>query len=182
MIAMTVSGVYDGSDIVQVAITPLAAAASLTSGGFLDQKWATVIFCGGLIGMSCGAISAHMTCCGFTWCEMLGLKQTTWKFRLFALTPSIGVFGVVFQLPFWFPIAASAICLTMLPIAYFLFFMMSNNRHYLGNAVGKGVWHWIFNLILIIALIAATTGAIIRVKSGVYDKIFPPQAQQTNVK
>jgi hypothetical protein len=175
MVGMTVSGIYDGKDVVNTTISPLAAAAALQSGGLISEGLATVIFCGGLIGMTCGAISAHMTCCGFTWCEMLGLKQTTWRFRLFALTPSIGIFGVVVPLPFWFPVAASAVCLTMLPIAYFIFFILSNNRHYLGNAVGRGFWHWVFNIIMILALVAATVGAAIKVKQSVYDKLFPPQ-------
>jgi Mn2+/Fe2+ NRAMP family transporter len=181
IIGMTVSGIYDGKDIVNSTISPLAAAAALQSGGFLSKELATVIFCGGLIGMTCGSISAHMTCCGFTWCEMLGLKQTTWKFRLFALTPSIGLFGVVVQLPFWFPVAASAVCLTMLPIAYLLFFLLSNNRYYLGDAAGKGFRHWIFNIILIVALIAATAGAAIKVKQSVIDKLFPSKPAEVSI-
>ncbi|MDR0871821.1 MAG: divalent metal cation transporter [Planctomycetaceae bacterium] len=169
MVGMTVGGVYTGADAVNEKISALGAAAALQSGGFISKEVATVIFCGGLFGMTCGAISAHMTCCGFTWCEMLGLKQTTWKFRLFALTPGIGIFGVVVQLPFWFPVAASAVCLTMLPIAYLLFLIFSNSRKGLGGAVGKGPLHWLFNLILIVALVFATVAAAIKVKSGVID-------------
>jgi Mn2+/Fe2+ NRAMP family transporter len=174
MIGMTVSGIYDGRDIVNSDLKPLAAAAALQSGEFLSKELATIIFCGGLFGMTCGAISAHMTCCGFTWCEILGLKQTTWKFRLFALTPSIGVLGVVLPLPFWFPVAASAVCLTMLPIAYFIFFMLSNSRNYLGNAVGRGVLRWVFNVILILALLVATIGSYIQLKAKVYDPYIKP--------
>ncbi|MBR5243411.1 MAG: hypothetical protein IKW13_04180, partial [Thermoguttaceae bacterium] len=61
----------------------------------------------GLIGMCGGAISAHMVACGFTMCEMLGLDMTQKRFRLFALTPCVGVFGVVVTLPMWFPVFAS---------------------------------------------------------------------------
>ncbi|GHT21211.1 hypothetical protein FACS189419_01750 [Planctomycetales bacterium] len=181
MIGMTVSGVYDGRDVVNSVIDPIAAAAALHSGGFLSKEMATVIFCGGLLGMTAGAVSTHMTCCGFTWCEMLGLKQSTWAFRLFALTPCIGVFGVIVPLPFWFPVAASAVCLTMLPVAYLIFLILSNKRGYLGTAVGKGFRHWVFNIILILALTAATIGACIQVKSRVIDKLFPaePAAVQT---
>jgi hypothetical protein len=160
---------------VNTTISPLAAAAALHSGGLISKEAATIIFCGGLFGMTCGAVSTHMTCCGFTWCEMLGLKQTKWRFRLFALTPSIGVLGVIVPLPFWFPVAASAVCLTMLPIAYFIFFMLSNNRYYLGDAVGRGLGRWIFNVILIVALLVTTVGAGLKLKSGVYDKLFPAQ-------
>jgi Mn2+/Fe2+ NRAMP family transporter len=174
MIGLTVSGIYGGEDVVKEKITPIAAAVALQSGGFLSREAAIIIFCGGLIGMTCGAISAHMTCCGFTLCEMLGLKQTTWRFRLFALTPSIGVFGVVVQLPFWFPVAASAVCLTMLPIAYLIFILLSNKRSYLGNAVGNGFGRLAFNIVLIFALLTASLGAYIQVKARVYDPHIAP--------
>ncbi|MDR1484891.1 MAG: divalent metal cation transporter [Planctomycetaceae bacterium] len=167
MLGMTVSGVYACEDIVKDTIDPLKAAEALESGGWISKELATVIFCGGLFGMTFGAISAHMTCCGFTLCEMFGLEQTTWRFRLFALTPSIGVFGVVFKLPFWFPVVASAVCLTMLPVAYLLFIILNNRRSYIGDAVGKGTKRWIFNAILIVALIMAIVGASIKIKTSV---------------
>ncbi|MDR2345581.1 MAG: divalent metal cation transporter [Planctomycetaceae bacterium] len=171
MLGMTVSGVYEGKDVVNSTINPLAAAVALQSGGLISKELATVIFCGGLFGMTFGAISAHMTCCGFTLCEMFGLKQTTWKFRLFTLVPSIGVFGVVFKLPFWFPVMASAVCLTMLPIAYLIFIILSNKRSYIGDAVGKGVKRWIFNAILVVALILAIFGSSVKIKTDVITPI-----------
>jgi len=170
MIGMTVSGIYDGSDTVKTGISPLQAAAAL-EGGFISQQVATIIFCGGLIGMTFGAISAHMTCCGFVMNEMFKLEPTTWRFRLFALTPSIGILGVVFQLPFWFPVAASAICLTMLPIAYLLFLILNNRRSYIGDAVGKGWKRIVFNILLVIALVMASIGAYIQVKARAFEPI-----------
>jgi len=182
MIGMTVSGIYDPSnETVRTGINPLQAAKAL-EGGFISQQVATVIFCGGLIGMTFGAISAHMTCCGFVMNEMFKLEPTTWRFRLFALTPSIGILGVVFQLPFWFPVAASAICLTMLPIAYLLFLILNNRWSYIGDAVGKGWKRVVFNLLLVIALVMASIGAYIQVQSRavtpVYNYFFPPPVEQ----
>jgi Mn2+/Fe2+ NRAMP family transporter len=168
MLGMTVSGVYDGNDVVNVNIDALKAASALKS-EWISDGMATIIFCGGLFGMTFGAISAHMTCCGFTLCEMFGLEQTTWIFRLFSLVPSIGVFGVVFQLPFWFPVMASAICLTMLPIAYLIFIILNNRKSFIGEAVGKGIKRYAFNTILIIALVMAIIGASINLKAKVYD-------------
>jgi len=183
MIGMTVSGIYDVNndqglrDIVRTGLQPLQAAAALES-DFISQRVATVIFCLGLFGMTFGAISAHMTCCGFVMCEMLGLEHTKWNFRLFALTPSIGFFGVIVGLPLWFPIAASAVCLTMLPVAYLIFLIMNNKRSYIGDAVGKGLKREIFNVLLVIALLMASIGAYIQVKARVYDVFFPPKVQQ----
>ncbi len=170
MIGMTVSGIYDGKDIVNTSIDPLKAATALQS-EFISQKVATIIFCGGLIGMTFGAISAHMTCCGFVLNEMFGLEPTTWRFRLFAMTPAVGIFGVVIKLPLWFPVATSAVCLTLLPIAYLIFFLLNNRRSYIGNAIGSGFWRLAFNLVLIAALLMATVGAVVKVKTGVIDEI-----------
>jgi Mn2+/Fe2+ NRAMP family transporter len=176
IVTMTVTGVYDGRDIVNSGISAIDAAKSLHS-VFGDSEFGTkagrLIFCTGLIGMTCGAISTHMVVCGFTICEMLGLDYTKTRFRLFAMTPSIGVLGVVFQLPFWFPVAASALCLTMLPIAYLIFIVLSNKRSFIGNAVGKGLSRELFNIGLSLALLLAIVGAIIKVKGSVIDKIFP---------
>ena len=177
MVGMTVSGVYDGTDTVNTAMSPIQAANSLTA--VLGDKLGRLVFCCGLIGMTCTAISAHMVVCGFTMCEMLGLEYTKTRFRLCALTPSIGMFGVVVSLPMWFPIAASAICLTLLPIAYLIFFILNNRRSFIGDAVGKGLSRVLFNCVLVIALIMASIGAFIQVKQKVYDKIFPPEPTVT---
>ncbi|MDR1479234.1 MAG: divalent metal cation transporter [Planctomycetaceae bacterium] len=178
MLGMTVSGVYDGKDIANIDIKVLEAAAALRSGGLISEDLAVYIFCGGLFGMTFGAISAHMTCCGFTLCEMFGLEQTAWRFRLFALVPSVGVLGIVFQLPFWFPVVASAVCYTMLPIAYLIFIILSNRRSFIGDAVGKGFKRYAFNVILALALIAAIIGTGIQLKEKVYNPIMNPPSQK----
>jgi len=165
IIAMTVTGVYDGLDVLQEKIKPVDAAASLH--GILGANAGRIIFDLGLIAMTCSAISTHMVVCGFTFCEMFGLEYTKMRFRIFALAPSIGLLGVVAKLPFWFPVAASAICFAMLPIAYLAFLIMNNNRSYIGDAVGKGLGRVILNTLLVIALLMATIGSIIQINSRV---------------
>jgi manganese transport protein len=170
MLAMTVSGIYDpANEVVRTGMKPLQASAALE--GVVGAAAGRIIFDLGLMAMACGAISAHMVVCGFTVCEMFGLEHTTWRFRLFALTPSIGVLGVVTGLPIWFPIAASAVCFTMLPIAYVIFLIMNNKRSYIGDAVGRGFGRVAFNTILIVALAVATIGSAIKIKTEVIDKV-----------
>ena len=130
-----------------------------------------LIFDLGFIAMTCGAISTHMVVCGFTICEMFGLEYTTKRFRLFALVPAIGILGVITNTPMWMPVAASAVCLTMLPIAYIIFFIMNNKRSYIGDAVGTGWKRALINIILLIAIAMATIGAAIKIKGGVIDKV-----------
>ncbi len=169
IIAMTVTGVYNGQDVLRQGLTPYEAAASLS--GVLGKDLGRIIFDLGLVAMTCSAISTHMVVCGFTLCEMFGLEYTKERFRLFALAPTIGFFGVIAKLPFWFPVVASAICFTMLPIAYLTFLIMNNRRSYIGDAVGKGFKRVVVNTILVIALAVSTVGSVIKIKQGVIDKI-----------
>lgn len=173
IIAMKVGGVYDGSDVVNKTIQPLGAAKALS--GVLGVNAGRLIFDLGLIGMTCGAISTHMVVCGFTFCEMLGLEQTKTRFRIFALAPAIGLLGVIASLPIWFPVAASAVCFSMLPIAYALFLIMNNKRSYIGDAVGSGAKRVVFNALLVVALAMATIGSLIKIKGNVIDKIWPEE-------
>jgi Mn2+/Fe2+ NRAMP family transporter len=153
---------------------PVDAAAALS--GVVGVNLGRIIFDLGFLAMVCGAISTHMVVCGFTVCEMFGLEYTVKRYRAFTLVPAIGILGVVWPGPFWMPIAASAICLTMLPIAYIIFLVMNNKRSYLGDAVGSGWKRWAFNTVLVVAVVAATVGAAIRIKTAVIDKLFPSKS------
>lgn len=158
-------------------LQPIEAAQALT--GVLGGSFGRIVFDLGFIGMCCGAISAHMVCCGFTVCEMFGLKYTPARYKLFTLVPAIGVFGVMVKSPIWLPVIASAIAFTMLPIAYISFFYLNNKRSYLGDAVPKGPKGRIWNILLLIAVIMSIIGATIQIKTRVIDKIFhakPPAA------
>ncbi|MDO4557926.1 MAG: divalent metal cation transporter [Planctomycetia bacterium] len=164
IVAMAMT-VYQGTDGVREGLQTLDAAKSLA--GVLGERGGLLVFNLGLIGMTCGAISTHMVVCGFTLCEMLGFEYTTKRFRICAMTPAIGFFGVVISLPFWFPVFASALCFTMLPIAYLLFLWLNNKRSYIGDAVGKGASRFLFNAVLVIALTMAVVGAVIKVDQSV---------------
>ncbi|MBR4103680.1 MAG: hypothetical protein IKK39_06420, partial [Thermoguttaceae bacterium] len=76
-------------------------------------------------------------------------------------------------LPMWFPVFASAVCLTMLPIAYLIFFILNNKRSYIGDAVGKGGKRVFVNAMLTLALVFTTISAAISFKSAVIEKVFP---------
>lgn len=160
-------------------IKPVDAAQALVP--VMGSSLGRIIFDLGLIGMTCGAISAHMVVCGFTVCEMLGWEYTVARYRLCTLVPAVGFLGVVTTTPMWLPVAASAICLTMLPIAYIMFFVLNNKRSYIGDAVGHGWKRAVFNFILLVAIAMATVGAAIKLKSGVLDKLPQLWAQPAPV-
>jgi len=156
---------------VRTDLKPVDAAKALGAIGFLGGSWGRIIFDLGFMGMACGAITTHMVVCGFTFCEMFGLEYTPKRYRMFTLVPAIGLLGVAFPSPLWMPVAASAICLTMLPIAYIVFLIMNNKKSYIGAATGRGLKRVILNIVLLVALAAATTGAAIKLKQGVINKI-----------
>jgi len=163
--------IYDPSlGLVRTDIKPVEAASAL--GAVLGSTGGRFIFDLGLIGMACGAISTHMVVCGFTFCEMLKLDYSIKRYRLFTLAPAIGIFGVAFKYPLWMPVAASAICLSLLPIAYIAFFIMNNKKSYLGDAVGHGFRRTAFNAVLILAILAACVGSAVLIKTKVIDTIM----------
>jgi len=155
-------------------LQPIQAAQALS--GVLGSSIGRIVFDLGFMGMACGAISAHMVCCGFTVCEMFGLEYTPRRYRMFTLVPAIGVLGVMVKSPIWLPVLASAIAFTMLPIAYVAFFVLNNKRSYLGEAVGRGWKRWAFNVVLLIAVAMAVVGSAIKIKTGVWNRLFPARA------
>lgn len=163
--------IYDPTlgQAVRTDLRPVDAARALAP--VMGANLGRVVFDLGFIGMTCGAISAHMVVCGFTVCEMFHLEYTVWRYRLFTLVPSIGLLGVVSTTPLWLPVVASAICFTMLPIAYLTFLVMNNRRSYLGAAVGHGWRRGVFNTILALAVAMSVVGAAIQIKTRVLDKL-----------
>lgn len=172
--------IYDPSrpQAVLTQLKPVQAAAALD---VMGSSLGRIIFDLGFIGMTCGAISAHMVVCGFTVCEMFGLEYTVTRYRIFTLVPAIGILGVVTSTPLWMPVAASAICLTMLPIAYVVFFIMNNKRSYIGEAVGHGWRRFLLNVVLLVAIAMATIGAAIKLKAGVWNKLVPDKPAAADV-
>jgi manganese transport protein len=58
----------------------------------------------------------------------------------------------------WIAVPTSAICGVMLPIAYIGFFLLNNNKKYLGDATPRGGKALLWNLGMLIA-IAASLGS-----------------------
>lgn len=168
--------IYDGKDVVKTGLQPVQAAVAFST--LLHSDLARIILNLGFLAMTCSAISTHMVVCGFTWCEMLGLEYTRNRFRLFSLTPVIGILGAGLPYPFWMPILASAVCLTLLPVVYLAVFIMVNKRSYIGESVGHGLTRWAFNALLLVAIVVTTVGTAVQIKVRVVDpvrKLLAPQ-------
>lgn len=112
----------------------------------------------GVLGMAVSSIIMLMVISGFTVCEILGLPQHGWPHRLACLIPGVGVLGPFIwtgKAQFWLAVPTSVFAMTLLPIAYFTFFLMVNNRALMGGEILRGGRRAVFN-----ALMLATLGLV----------------------
>ena len=113
---------------------------------------------------------------GYAFCEMLGVEQGSWGFTVGCLVA--GVAGAVWPMVWdgpaklWLAILASSFGAMLLPIAYFTFFMMMNNRSLMGNDKPEGVSMLIWNLLMGVSV----AGAIAAASTAIMDKANDPTA------
>ena len=112
--------------------------------------------------MALNAIILHMLCCGFAYCEMTGNEAKGRRYMLACLIPAPGFLGVVLWNQFgpWIVVPASAVAGVMLPIAYIGFFLLNNNREFLGDRMPTGSKRVIWNAAMVMS-ISCSVGAVI---------------------
>jgi hypothetical protein len=120
------------------------------------------IFGIGVLGMALSTIIILMLISGFTICEIFNLPQSGRTHRLACLVAGIGVLGPFIwkgQTQFWLAVPTSVFGMTLLPIAYFTFFLMMNNRQLMGSEMLRGNRRTIVNTLMLVALGLAAFGA-----------------------
>jgi Mn2+/Fe2+ NRAMP family transporter len=120
------------------------------------------IFGAGVLGMALSTIIILMLISGFTICEIFGLPHHGLPHRLGCMIPAVGVLGPFIwsgKTQFWLAVPTSVFGMTLLPIAYFTFFLMMNNRQLMGAEILKGGRRAAANLLMLIALGAAAFGS-----------------------
>ena len=136
----------------------LAQALTPLTGPFV----ANIVFGFGVLGMALSTITILMLISGFTFCEVFGFPQSGMYHRIGCLLPAIGVLGPFVwsgKVAFWLAVPTSVFGMALLPIAYFTFFLLMNNRAVLGDDMPKGGSRIIWNLLMGIACGLATIGA-----------------------
>jgi hypothetical protein len=126
------------------------------------RTMAHYVFGLGVLGMAVSSIIMLMLISGFTVCEMLGLPQGGWPHRLACLIPSVGVLGPFIwsgKAQFWLAVPTSVFAMTLLPIAYFTFFLMMNNRTLMGAEILRGGRRVAVNVVMIATLLLVGFGA-----------------------
>ncbi|MGZ0171148.1 MAG: divalent metal cation transporter [Planctomycetales bacterium] len=147
----------------------LAKALAPLTGPFV----ANIVFGFGVLAMALSTITILMLISGFTFCEVFGFPQTGMYHRIGCLLPAIGVLGPFVwsgKVAFWLAVPTSVFGMALLPIAYFTFFLLMNNKAVLGDDLPKGSSRVIWNLLMGLACGLATIGAgwSIWAKAGYY--------------
>ncbi len=120
------------------------------------------IFGLGILGIVLSSITLQMLMAGFGACEIFKWEPGGRAYKLACLIPAPAVLGVVLwkYMGTWIAIPTSAICGVMLPIAYIGFFLLNNNKKYLGDATPRGGKAVFWNLGMVIAIAASIVSAI----------------------
>lgn len=145
----------------------LADSLSPLTGRVVSQ-W---LFGIGVLGMALSTIIMMMVISGVVLREMFYWTPGGVKQRLGGLIAGVGVLGPFIwsgKALFWLAVPASVVAMTLLPIAYFTFFLMMNSRKLLGDNVPRGGARVTWNVLMVIATLAATIAAAwsIWAKSG----------------
>ncbi|HUW20375.1 MAG TPA: divalent metal cation transporter [Sedimentisphaerales bacterium] len=118
----------------------------------------------GVIGMGISSIIILMLVNGFVVCEMMGIEPKGRPHRLAALMPCIGVLGPFIwtggRAQFWLAIPTSMFAMVLLPIAYFTFYLLMNQRSLLGDNMPRAGRRVVWNVLMAIAAGLAAFGSI----------------------
>jgi len=123
--------------------------APLTGKGF-----AQYVFGLGVIGMAMSAATMLMTINGLCFCELLGRPPRGWTQRIGSLMVSVGALGPFFwkgAAP-WLAVPTSVFAMVLLPIAYFAFFLLMNQKTFLGNNMPTGAKRVLWNVLMALLL------------------------------
>ena len=124
-----------------------------------------LIFSFGILSMCLTTLIIEMLICGFVLSEMFRFEYHGWAYRASTMLANIGILGAFYSMPLWLPVIASSFNLVMMPVAYICFFILQNKKNYLGEEVNRGLKGTVWNIILVLAILAVAAGAVIKVFS-----------------
>lgn len=130
-------------------------ADSLTP--FTGKGISQYVFGIGIFGMALGAITMLMLINGLCVCEMLNVPMKGWPQRIGSLMVAVGaIMPFIWKHAFlWLAIPTSVFNMTLLPIAYFTFYLLMNQRSLLGDELPRGGKRVTWNVLMAVAFIAA---------------------------
>jgi len=126
------------------------------------EVWAQYIFGVGVIGMALSAATMLMTINGLCFCELLNKPARGWPQRIGSLMVVVGALGPFFwkDAAPYLAVPTSVFAMVLLPIAYFAFFLLMNQKTFMGNNMPRGGKRILWNVLMALASGAATFGSI----------------------
>ena len=123
---------------------------------------AQYVFGLGVIGMAMGAATMLMTINGLCFCELLGRPPRGWPQKIGSIMVSIGALGPFFwkEAAPYLAIPTSVFAMVLLPIAYFAFFLLMNQKSFLGENMPIGAKRILWNVLMALAAGAASFGCV----------------------
>ena len=123
---------------------------------------AQYVFGLGVIGMAMSAATMLMTINGLCFCELLNRTPRGWTQRIGALMVSVGALGPFFwkDAAPYLAVPTSVFAMVLLPIAYFAFFLLMNQKSFLGENTPIGAKRILWNILMALAAGAASFGSV----------------------
>ncbi|MHC4395546.1 MAG: divalent metal cation transporter [Planctomycetota bacterium] len=160
MVIATACTIYDPQYFTSgsTMLPPTKAAEMLQAAG-LSMFFSRIVFGLGVLGMALSTITMQMLVAGFAACEIFGAEPGGWRYKLACLIPAPAVVGVIFwkYMGPWVAIPSSAICGSLMPIAYVGFFILNNSKKYLGEDKPGGKKAIVWNIAMLIAILVSIT-------------------------
>ena len=116
----------------------------------------------GVIGMAMSAATMLMTINGLCFCELLGRAPRGWTQKIGSLMVSVGALGPFFwkDAAPYLAVPTSVFAMVLLPIAYFAFFLLMNQKTFMGNNMPTGGKRVLWNVLMALASGAAAFGSV----------------------
>jgi Mn2+/Fe2+ NRAMP family transporter len=108
--------------------------------------------------MAISATTVLMAINGLCLCELLNRPPKGWTQRIGSFMVSVGALGAIFwdkPAP-WLAMPTSVFCIILLPIAYFAFLLLMNQKSMLGDNMPRGGRRAVWNILMAISVCAAT--------------------------
>ena len=123
---------------------------------------AQYVFGLGVMGMAMSAATMLMTINGLCFCELLGRPPRGWIQRYGSIMVSVGALGPFFwkDAAPYLAIPTSVFAMVLLPIAYFAFFLLMNQKSFMGANMPVGGKRILWNVLMTLAAGAAAFGSV----------------------
>ena len=142
---------------------PVDAAHALEP--LVGLTFGRIIFSIGVLSMCITTAVIEMLICGFVLSEMFRFEYHGKAYKWSTMVANIGIIGAFYKMPLWLPVVTSSFNLVMMPIAYICFFILQNSKSYLSEEVNKGFKGAIWNILMLLAIVVVSMGAIVRILS-----------------